>query len=79
MDYNLTQICNFTLLSCRKTVFTLKSIPTVETKAEVKESSAYLKEYNKIYYYSRTLLQLFKNFNFFYSLNFWKTFCKILT
>ena len=38
----LTHICNLTLLSCLKTVFTLKSIPTVLTKAEVKESSAYL-------------------------------------
>lgn len=36
-----TQICSLTRLSCLKTVFTLKSIPTVETKAEVKESSAY--------------------------------------
>ena len=37
----LTQICSLTRLSCRKTVLTLKSIPTVETKAEVNESSAY--------------------------------------
>uniref|UniRef100_A0A914LD28 Candidate secreted effector n=1 Tax=Meloidogyne incognita TaxID=6306 RepID=A0A914LD28_MELIC len=29
----------FTRLSPRKTVFTLKSIPTVETNAEVNESS----------------------------------------
>ena len=40
--WELTHICNLTLLSCLKTVFTLKSIPTVLTKAEVKESSAYL-------------------------------------
>lgn len=39
----LTQIWSFTLLLFRCTVFTLKSIPTVETKAEVKLSSAYLK------------------------------------
>lgn len=38
---NFTQIWSFTRLSWRKTVFTLKSIPTVETKADVKESSAY--------------------------------------
>ena len=38
----LTHICSLTLLSCLNTVFTLKSIPTVLTKAEVKESSAYL-------------------------------------
>ena len=36
----LTQIWSLTRLSCRKTVFTLKSMPTVETKADVKESSA---------------------------------------
>ena len=41
-ERELTHICNLTLLSCLKTVFTLKSIPTVLTKAEVKESSAYL-------------------------------------
>ena len=39
--FRLTQICNLTLLSCRKTVLTLKSMPTVETNAEVNESSAY--------------------------------------
>ena len=36
----LTHICSLTRLSWRKTVFTLKSMPTVETKAEVNESSA---------------------------------------
>ena len=36
----LTQICSLILLSLRKTVLTLKSMPTVLTKAEVKESSA---------------------------------------
>ncbi|KFD73162.1 hypothetical protein M514_14502 [Trichuris suis] len=35
----LTQICNLTRLSPRKTVFTLKSMPTVETNADVNESS----------------------------------------
>lgn len=40
-SYVLTQIWSLTLLSWRNTVLTLKSIPTVDTKAEVKESSAY--------------------------------------
>lgn len=38
-----THICNFTRLSCLNTVFTLKSMPTVLTNADVNESSAYLK------------------------------------
>lgn len=37
----LTQICSLILFSFLKTVFTLKSIPTVLTNADVKESSAY--------------------------------------
>ena len=37
----VSQICSLTRLSLRKTVFTLKSIPTVDTNAEVNESSAY--------------------------------------
>lgn len=35
-----TQICSLIRLLLRKTVLTLKSMPTVLTKAEVKESSA---------------------------------------
>jgi hypothetical protein len=42
--YKLTQICNLTRLSCLKTVFTLKSMPTVLTNADVKLSSAYLQQ-----------------------------------
>ena len=41
-ELSLTQICSLTRLSFLTTVFTLKSMPTVDTKAEVKESSAYL-------------------------------------
>ena len=42
MSVRLTQICSFTRRPSWQTVFTLKSIPTVLTKAEVKVSSAYL-------------------------------------
>ena len=56
----LTHICNFTLLSCRNTVFTLKSIPTVLTKAEVNESSAYL---NKNEVFPTELLPIINNLN----------------
>lgn len=59
MNFNkkiLTQIWSFTLLSCLKTVLTLKSMPTVDTKADVKESSAYLKI---IFYNSSEVIFLF--------------------
>ena len=45
----LTQIWSLTRLSCLKTVFTLKSMPTVLTNADVKLSSAYL-ENNDVFY-----------------------------
>ena len=38
----LTHICSLTLLLFLTTVLTLKSIPTVDTNADVKLSSAYL-------------------------------------
>ena len=39
----LTQIWSLTRLFCLKTVLTLKSMPTVDTNADVNESSAYRK------------------------------------
>ena len=43
MENEITQHISNTRAYLLGLIFTLKSMPTVETKAEVKESSAYLK------------------------------------